>query len=506
VNPRYFSIFYDSMLESAGDSVALVREDGVFLAHTPETSARSKGKDTGLMLAMAAGADAGVYSGESSVDGRGRMVAYRRVGSYPIYVSYGLSHAAIWMAWRRNMMSYVLVTLLAMGMLLAAAALVRSRHMKEQLAVRRYAEESALRAAAEQSSRAKDEFLAALSHELRNPLSAIANAAELMKRQPGDSEHNRAALDIVSRQVKHLKRLLGDLLDVARTNYGKLQLEKQTFDAMQLARTVVADMSGQDEAAKPGSEPSITVSGAPVAVCADPARLRQMMENLLDNARKYGGRNISLDIGSNGDDAEITVTDDGKGIDQELLPRLFEPFVQGRQTIERAKGGLGLGLSLVRRLADLHGGSLVVASRPGRTVFTIRLPLAGSAAMASAEAAGTAPARRRLMLVEDQQDSRESLAALLRMEGHEVLAVADGHEALRQFAQFRPYAVLIDIGLPQMDGYELAHRLRALTPEGMRLLALTGYGQASDKEKSRDAGFVAHLVKPVSFEELRKWL
>ena len=502
VNPRYFSNFYEQVAESREDAVALVRGDGEVLVRMPYAQSQSVTPSPALAKAIAENADQGAYTMRSPLDGGERLSAFRRVGNYPLYVVYGLSYSTIWKAWRRNMLPYAVVCLLAMGTLVSAAVLVKNRLRREQLAGEKYAQEAARRVSAEQTSRAKDEFLAALSHELRNPLSSIANAAELLRRQHGANANSRTALDIMTRQMAHLKRLLDDLLDVARINYGKLAIEVKAVDLTQLARSVAADMSASGRAG------AVPVSGEPVTVAADPARLRQMIENLLDNARKYGGDRVSVTTRRDAAFAEIAVADDGKGIEPELLPHLFEPFVQGRQTIERAKGGLGLGLALVHKLAGLHGGSLAVESGSQGSVFTIRLPLAGDGAGATSGAgsgAGTLRTRK-IMLVEDQKDARESLEAVLKADGHEVQTAADGLEALERLRLYRPDIVLIDIGLPGMNGYELARAIGALPGQDAMLIALTGYGQPEDRMQAQRAGFAAHLIKPVIYEDLDRCL
>jgi signal transduction histidine kinase/CheY-like chemotaxis protein len=489
------------MTETPADAITLVRTDGVVLARTAAEAMPDLPPNIPLRRAMQEGQAAGTYSITSPLDGNERLVSYRKVGEYPMYVSFALSYSAIWSTWRRNMLPYAGVCLLAAGLLLAAAVLVRRRLRREQFVTEQYVLETARRETAEQASRAKDEFLAALSHELRNPLASISNSAELLKRLHGEHGASGAALGIMGRQVAHLKRLLDDLLDVARINHGKLAIEVTAVDLTRMARTVAADMSA-------AGRPDIPVSGEAVMVAADPARLRQMIENLLDNARKYGGEQVRVTTRADGGFAELAVADNGAGIDPELLPHLFEPFVQGRQTIERAKGGLGLGLALVNKLALLHGGKLSVRSGAGGSVFTIRLPLAAAADAGAAVTPPVEAARpaRRIMLVEDQPDARASLEAVLKAEGHEVQTAADGSEALERLRSFRPEVILIDIGLPGMNGYALAREIGSLPGQRATLIALTGYGQPEDRAQSRQAGFAAHLIKPVSYAELERCL
>jgi len=351
----------------------------------------------------------------------------------------------------------------------------------------------------------KDEFLAALSHELRNPLSAITLSTEVLARAQIKDPQARSALHIISRQLGQLQRLVDDLLDTARATYDKLVLARHPVELLGVATGVVQTHQQQH-----GSHRRITVEGEPVWVNADTARLQQMLANLIDNAIKYGGMNIEVRVRATDDSAEVAVTDDGEGISPEVLPRLFQPFAQGAQTLERARGGLGLGLALVSRLATLHGGSIQAQSRgAGKgSTFTIRLP------RGSAPAGGiTGPiplqrvAPRRVLIVEDQQDARDSLRMLLELDGHDVAVAKDGAEGLAKLARMDPDAALVDIGLPGIDGYEVARRARDLpNRKNILLIALSGYAQREDRERSREAGFDLHLAKPVAYEDLRQAL
>lgn len=383
---------------------------------------------------------------------------------------------------------------IALAAVILAAGVVLALAMARSLARRR---------AAEDESRAKDEFIAALSHELRNPVAAISYSAELLQRSPGVGEAADAA-GRISRQVAQLRRLLDDLLDTTRAMHGKLGLEPQA-----LALRECAARAEREYSRRPGTGARITVGGDDVWVRADPARLHQMIDNLVGNAIKYGAKSVRLDVREEAGAGVLAVSDDGQGIAPELMARLFQPFVQGEQSLDRAKGGLGLGLALVRRLAELHGGSIVAESPgPGQgSRFTLRLPLAAPAA--APEAGGSAPpapAKRRVLVVEDLPDARESLRLLLEADGHEVAVASDGFEGLRQLESFRPQVVLVDIGLPGMNGYSLARELRAAAGEDLVLVALTGYGQEQDRRAAREAGFDAHLTKPVSHDELAKAL
>jgi signal transduction histidine kinase/ActR/RegA family two-component response regulator len=358
--------------------------------------------------------------------------------------------------------------------------------------------ERAARAHAEAEGRAKDEFLAMLGHELRNPLAAIANAGRLLERVNPADPAARRALEVINRQAAHQGRLLDDLLDVARVMHSKIALDRAPIDLAECARRALAAL-----AAKAGAH-RLQSALAPAWVNGDATRLEQIIVNLVGNALKFtpAGGTVLVTTGREGNDAVIRVTDSGAGIDPVLLPRIFELFAQGKQDPARPAGGLGIGLTLVRRLAELHGGSAEAHSEgAGRGAsFVVRLP--GIEPAAGAPAGGARPAplaahKRRLLVVEDNADVREMLQAALRMEGHEVHAVGDSAEALDAAAALRPDVAIIDIGLPGMDGYGLAGALRARFGGGLRLIALSGYGQAEDLQQSFSVGFEAHLVKPV---------
>jgi CheY-like chemotaxis protein/two-component sensor histidine kinase len=298
--------------------------------------------------------------------------------------------------------------------------------------------------------------------------------------------------------------MLEDLLDTSRALYGKLGLEKRRVEVKAVAQAVVSD---QQARAASGSQ--IVLEGAEAWVDADPVRLAQMIENLVENALKYGGRSVRVTIESDDTAVHVRVEDDGQGIAPELLPRLFQPFVQGEQTLDRAQGGLGLGLALVDRLAALHGGSLSAQSEglgKGAT-FALRLPAAAPGAPAASEVAPAPLRQQRFLVVEDDADARERLEQLLLLEGHEVMAAASGAEALASAGGWAPNAALLDIGLPGMDGYELARRLRTLPGGGaLILVAVTGYGQREDRGKALAAGFDAHVTKPYTYQELMRAL
>jgi PAS domain S-box-containing protein len=363
------------------------------------------------------------------------------------------------------------------------------------------------------SDRLKDEFLAMLAHELRNPLAPIRNALHLIQLAgPNKPADHAECLAIIQRQVDHLVRLVDDLLDVSRISQGKIFLQKVLLNLDEVVERAVESSRPLVEAH--GHELTVTLLPAPLAVDGDAVRLVQVLTNLLNNAAKYtpkGGR-IELRVEQSGTkDVLLRVRDNGMGIRPEMLPRLFEPFAQSERTLDRADGGLGIGLTLVRRLTELHGGSVQAASEgPGRgSEFTIRLPLA-TGPVPPATPAPTAPAvapRRRVLVVDDNEDSTSTLKRLLEMLHHDVRSAHHGDEALQLADEFVPEVFLLDIGLPGLDGYEVARRLRGDRRfEQSLLVAVTGYGSPDDRRLSQEAGFNAHLVKPVGLEDLKQVL
>jgi PAS domain S-box-containing protein len=369
--------------------------------------------------------------------------------------------------------------------------------LAEQTAVaiqnaRLFGQQETARAEAESANRTKDEFLAMLGHELRNPLGAISSAAHVLSRTASGSSATARASDIIGRQVQHLARIVDDLLDVSRVVAGKVVLRLQPVDLGDIARHV------------------ISVHTTPTWISADPTRLEQVLTNLLANAVKYtpAGGEITVTVRRQGDQAILTVRDTGVGIRPELLPRVFDLFVQGDRSLERSAGGLGIGLTLVRQLVELHGGTVEAASAgPGRgSTFTVRLPIlaAPPESRDAARPAVPGPARR-VLVVEDNDDAREMLRNLLHLFGHEVHEACDGAAGIELARRLRPDAALIDIGLPGIDGYEVARRIRGDVPAA-RLVALTGYGQPEDRERALAAGFDVHLVKPVDPEQLERLL
>jgi PAS domain S-box-containing protein len=359
----------------------------------------------------------------------------------------------------------------------------------------------------EVADRQKNEFLAMLAHELRNPMAPIKNVGELLARDlHGEQRH--AITNILRRQVAVLSRLVDDLLDVSRITQGRIELKKR---ALQLAEVIAQAVETVQPLLNEHRHQLSVVSHGPLRVSGDPTRLVQCVVNLLSNSAKYTQPGGEVRIESQQEDAEavITVTDNGAGITPELLPYVFDLFVQSARTLDRAQGGLGVGLSLVQRLVELHGGR-VAASSPGSgrgATFQIRLPLLRGDEPEVAETAVVRSAPRRILIVDDNADSADSLGMLLELEGHEVELSYDARDALRRVQALKPDVVLLDIGLPHVNGYEVARAMRSSEGlQGLRLVALTGYGQAEDRQLARAAGFDEHLVKPVDPAALKRAL
>jgi PAS domain S-box-containing protein len=362
-------------------------------------------------------------------------------------------------------------------------------------------QQQAARAAAEAANRAKDEFLAMLGHELRNPLGALSSATRVLTIADPHGDEAAAAREVMGRQLRHLTRLVDDLLDVSRVMTRKIALRRERVDLGAVVRRTVDGLVGGDRPARH----RVTVDAAPVWVDADPTRLEQIVSNLVENAAKYtpDGGTIVVRTARDGEQALLTVADSGIGIAADLLPQVFELFVQGDRSLDRRGGGLGIGLTLVRRLAELHDGAVTASSDgPDRgSTFTVHLPAAAApaAAVDVAEPVSTPSPRARVLVVEDNDDAREMLCHLLRLAGHEVHEAVDGPTAVRLALSLKPDLVLVDVGLPGMDGYEVARHLRRDANGGapLRLVALTGYGQPEDRARALAAGFDRHFVKPV---------
>jgi signal transduction histidine kinase len=361
----------------------------------------------------------------------------------------------------------------------------------------------------EGADRQRNEFLAMLAHELRNPLAPIRNAAELLARTIASDPQARSALATVERQVTHLTRLVDDLLDVSRITHGRIELHR---GPVRLDQVIAQAVEAVDPLMRQQQHRvTIVSSRQPLIVDGDASRLVQCVANILTNAAKYTPPHgeIRVESGEDSGAARVTITDNGVGIPPELLPQLFDLFVQGERTLDRAQGGLGVGLTIVKRLVDLHGGSIAAASgglNQGAT-FHIRLPLLEQAHAADKPLPLPEGRRRRILVVDDNVDGAELLAALLRLDGHLVALAFSGLEALERAQSFLPDVALIDIGLPGLDGYEVARRLRDSTGhDAPQLIAVTGYGRDQDRERARAAGFDAHLVKPVEFPALQRAL
>jgi signal transduction histidine kinase len=364
-----------------------------------------------------------------------------------------------------------------------------------------------------EADRRKDEFLAMLAHELRNPLAPIRNALQILRMDNTDRETASRAQEMMERQLQHLVRLVDDLLDVSRIMRNKIELRKERLDLRQVVERAA-------EIAQPvidarGHQLRVTLPPEAVLLEADSVRLTQVVANLLSNAAKYTDQagHIWISLGREGETSSLRVKDNGMGIAPELLPRVFDLFVQGDRSSARTQGGLGIGLTLVKRLVEMHGGSVAAYSggAGNGSEFVVRLPLASETnAGPGAEADGAAATRtveRRVLVVDDNVDAAESLAMWLRLLRHDVRTVHDGPAALEAVKEYQPEVVLLDIGLPGMDGYAVAQRLR-LMPGGkaVRLIAVSGYGQEEDRRRAREAGFDRHLTKPVDPDSLSQFL
>ena len=390
------------------------------------------------------------------------------------------------------------------GAALASAAAERSAHEAERENL--LAREQAARAAAERASRAKDEFLAMLGHELRNPLGALSNASWLLREPNADADTRRRAGEVIARQTEHLKRLTDDLLDAARAMLGKIILHRQPFD---LGATVAKALDTLPSAGRSGAH-HVQRDLAPVWVDGDYTRVEQIVTNLVGNAIKYtpAGGAITVRVQKLGDQALLTVADNGAGLSADLLGRVFDPFVQGERELDRAHGGLGIGLTLVRRLAELHGGSATARSAgPGQgSAFEVRFPAVERPSdVSEQQVLREEQVARDVLIVEDNPDAAATLRSLLELAGHRVRVARDGQEGLDALQERMPDLALIDLGLPRVDGYEVARRARAMLNGRLStlLVAVTGYGLPQDHRRSAEAGFDEHLVKPVDLAALR---
>jgi CheY-like chemotaxis protein len=368
-----------------------------------------------------------------------------------------------------------------------------------------------LRAEAEVANRAKDQFLAMLSHELRNPLAPMLTALQLMKLR-GQQSRER---DILERQAGHLTSLVDDLLDVSRITRGKIELRRRDIEVAETVAKAIEIASPLLEQRRHHLEVRVPVYGLTINV--DPDRMAQIISNLLTNAAKYSepGSRIVVEAEQAEKHVQIRVEDEGVGIAPAMIGSVFELFVQQPQTLDRSKGGLGLGLTIVRNLVELHGGTVRAQSEGvGRgSAFIVDLPAVERAEIRTAERSSPQVTERpllamqkRILLVDDNEDAVEMLKNALETLGYRVAVAHDGPSALKTAATFKPEIALLDIGLPVMDGYELAKHLRQLrgAPGDLRLVAVTGYGQEADRQRSAAAGFETHLVKPIDLGKLER--
>ena len=354
-----------------------------------------------------------------------------------------------------------------------------------------------------EADRRKDEFLATLAHELRNPLAPVLNSVSVIRQSGSDRGLIDRATEIMDRQLSHMVRLIDDLLDAARITTGKLELRKARVDlsivlmnAVEANRPLIDQMGHELKLSLP---PTTYLFG-------DPVRLTQVVSNLINNAAKYTdkGGQILIAARQHDNEAVITIKDSGIGIPADMQARIFDTFAQVDRSLTRSQGGLGLGLTLVKHLIELHGGTVSVQSdgQGSGSEFTIRLPLAPLQDHAEAVTTNEPTTNRfhlSVLIVDDNLDAGESLATILRLHGNDVMVASDGHEALRLVASRRPEVVILDIGLPGLDGYEVARRIRSQPwGRGMLLLAVSGWGQSEDKRRSAEAGVDHHLVKPVN--------
>jgi signal transduction histidine kinase/ActR/RegA family two-component response regulator len=384
------------------------------------------------------------------------------------------------------------------------------RDISSHVAARTAVEES--REALKEADRRKDEFLATLAHELRTPLAPIHNALQILRLAGHDGVVARSAYDMMDRQVNHMVRLVDDLMEVSRITRGKIDLRKQRVDLAAVVGSAVETARPLIDAA--GHLLTVDLGDEPLELDADPVRLAQVFSNLLNNAAKYtpNGGQITLGAHRRGANVVVSVRDNGAGMRAEVLARVFDPFVQGSRSYNRSQGGLGIGLTLARSIVELHGGGIEARSAGlGQgSELVVRLPLLQADAAAPSIEPQRAPTRiagQRILVVDDNIDAAESLGALLRCLGADVTTVHDGPAAIEALRTEKPEAAVLDIGMPGMDGYELARRVRA-APDGadLMLIALTGWGNDEDRRRSREAGIDHHLVKPVDLHLLEDLL
>jgi signal transduction histidine kinase/ActR/RegA family two-component response regulator len=391
--------------------------------------------------------------------------------------------------------------------------LLLARKGAENALAARLTAENRLREMNEQlklADRRKDEFLATLAHELRNPLAPIRNVLEIFKLHAGDESTRSWALSVLDRQLHQLTHLVDDLMDVSRITQGRMELRRQVVDLRTILVVASDDVRGMIETASHTFEVDLPEEAMMVNV--DPTRITQVIVNLLTNAAKYtpqGGR-IALRASRQNAEAVVSVADTGIGIPKESLATIFDMFSQLSPALERSQGGLGIGLALVRGLMHLHGGSVSVASQgTGKgSEFTVRLPLTQAATQANVSKISEASTQPfRILVIDDNIDAAQSMTMALELLGYETQAAHTGHSGLQLAERFQPDVVLLDIGLPDLNGYGVARRIRSSSAgKNMLVIAVTGWGQEADKQLALDAGFDCHLTKPVDFNELRELL
>jgi CheY-like chemotaxis protein len=360
------------------------------------------------------------------------------------------------------------------------------------------------------ADRRKDEFLAMLAHELRNPLAPVMHMLELVTGNDDDASLRQTAHRVMDRQLRHLVRLVDDLLDMSRITRDKLRLRREHLELVPVLQQAIETSRPMIEAAN--QRLSLELPDGPIVLYGDHVRLTQLFGNLINNASKYteSGGTISVTVERTAADVTVAIKDSGIGIAPETLPYVFDMFTQGNPTLERSQGGLGIGLSLVKRLADLHGGSVQAMSQGlgHGSEFVVRLPVFSHTEPEARATASTSPRStnsKRILVVDDNRDSAASLALLLKVKGHVTQVAHDGVGAVHAAESFLPEIVLLDIGLPGMNGYDACRTIRSKPwGTGMYLVAVTGWGQPDDRMQSQNAGFDSHLVKPVTFDALSR--
>ncbi|MDC0667133.1 response regulator [Nannocystis radixulma] len=361
-----------------------------------------------------------------------------------------------------------------------------------------------------EADRRKDEFLAMLAHELRNPLAALHMGLPVLERFPPHDELEQQTRDIMRRQLTLLARLVDDLLDVSRVTRGRIELHREPMELGKLVARVASVM--RQRVAEPRQQQlRVELPPGPVPVFADSGRIEQVLTNLLDNASKYSDPGTAIDVRltAQGGHAELVVRDHGIGIDARTLPTIFDLFAQATRSLDRSHGGLGIGLTLAKGLVDLHGGTIAATSAGLGlgTELRIRLPLHahGELVAAPVKEEPAAPGRRKILVVDDNEDGRKMLRKLCELHGHEVSEAADGLEGVRRALADRPDVAFVDIGLPGIDGYEVARRVRAqLDGHSPLLIALSGYGSPEHRDRAHEAGFDEHIIKPIKLANLRR--